>query len=88
MRSFPRFATRRGLGPNENELTDADIVESDGVVPRTPLTCPPRALNASSKAPMRYSYVAPRRETVSIAAAVDAASGTRQKTLRPGALET
>jgi hypothetical protein len=75
MRSAQRIVTQRGLGPEEDEITDLDIVETDGVPTRSSMTCPPlRSSRPSSTSgasrsvdgtaqPSTYSFVAPRRQT-------------------------
>jgi hypothetical protein len=73
MRSYPRLVTQRGIGPDSDEITDNDILETDGLTSEGPksgrvvMTCPPPSVSGTRVA-TRYSYVAPRRQTLSMAA--------------------
>jgi hypothetical protein len=78
----------QGVGPNE-EIAFSD--EPPASVRRAiRVTCPPPAV-VSAAPPSRYSWVAPRRATVSMLAAPlpadDAPSSRRRPTLRMAELE-
>jgi hypothetical protein len=67
VRIYPRFVTQRGLGVQTGEPAER---KADEDPPRSSVSCPPpSSLDQAS----RYSYVAPRRTTVSM----PPVSGTR-----------
>jgi hypothetical protein len=88
MRPVLRKVTMHGVGSNE----EGPVSEAPPASTRRPIrmTCPPPAV-ASSAPPSRYSWVAPRRATVSMLAAPlpadDAPSSRRRPTLRMAELE-
>lgn len=65
MTAIARIRTLRGLAPNEDQLTDDDIVEVDGEAPlstlrpRGPITVPPPSGKRYLRT-TRYSLVAAR----------------------------